>query len=107
MPVVFGIKSGRFCPLFLGSILPVLILTARERWSDKAAGFSAGANDYVTKPFETAEVLFRLRALVRRAHGHAHAHPVIRVGDISLDTHSAQMTRAAGGSHPCAGLSKV
>ena len=75
-----------------GIELPVLILTARERWSDKAAGFSAGADDYVTKPFETAEILFRLRALVRRAHGHAH--PVIRVGNISLDTHSAQVTRA-------------
>jgi len=75
-----------------GIELPVLILTARERWSDKAAGFSAGADDYVTKPFETAEILFRLRALVRRSHGHAH--PVIRVGDISLDTHSAQVTRA-------------
>lgn len=75
-----------------GIELPVLILTARERWSDKAAGFSAGADDYVTKPFETAEILFRLRALVRRAHGHSH--PVIRVGDISLDTHSAQVTRA-------------
>ncbi|MBK1873701.1 response regulator transcription factor [Marinobacter sp. 1-3A] len=75
-----------------GIELPVLILTARERWSDKAAGFSAGADDYVTKPFETAEILFRLRALVRRAHGHAH--PVIRIGDISLDTHSAQVTRA-------------
>ncbi|MGO1501638.1 MAG: winged helix-turn-helix domain-containing protein [Marinobacter sp.] len=75
-----------------GIELPVLILTARERWPDKAAGFSAGADDYVTKPFETAEILFRLRALVRRAHGHAH--PVIRVGNISLDTHSAQVTRA-------------
>ena len=71
--------------------LPVLILTARERWSDKAAGFSAGADDYVTKPFETAEILFRLRALVRRAHGHAH--PVLTEGDISLDTHAAQVSR--------------
>ena len=75
-----------------GIELPVLILTALDRWSDKAGGFSAGADDYVTKPFETAEILFRLRALVRRAHGHAH--PVIRVGDISLDTHSAQVTLA-------------
>ncbi|MGD8175528.1 winged helix-turn-helix domain-containing protein [Marinimicrobium sp. ARAG 43.8] len=75
-----------------GIDLPVLILTARERWSDKAAGFSAGADDYVVKPFETAEILFRLRALMRRAHGHAH--PVIAVGDVSLDTHNAQVTRA-------------
>src|SRR5690554_4322229 len=75
-----------------GIDLPVLILTARERWADKAAGFSAGADDYVTKPFETAEVLFRLRALVRRAHGHAH--PVIALGDLALDTHAGQVTRA-------------
>lgn len=75
-----------------GIDLPVLILTARERWSDKAAGFSAGADDYVTKPFETAEILFRLRALVRRSHGHAH--PVITVGDIALDTHAGQVTRS-------------
>ncbi|MEX0739293.1 MAG: response regulator [Pseudohongiella sp.] len=75
-----------------GMELPVLILTARERWSDKAAGFSAGADDYVTKPFETAEILFRLRALVRRSHGHAH--PLIAVGDIRLDTHTGQVTRA-------------
>ncbi|WP_110655487.1 winged helix-turn-helix domain-containing protein [Salinicola halimionae] len=75
-----------------GIDLPVLVLTARERWSDKAAGFSAGADDYVVKPFETAEVLFRLRALVRRSHGHAH--PVIRVGELTLDTHSGSVSLA-------------
>src|SRR5690554_674641 len=75
-----------------GIAQPVLVLTARTRWADKAAGFSAGADDYVTKPFETAEILFRLRALVRRAHGHAH--PVITVGDIALDTHAGQVTRS-------------
>jgi len=73
-----------------GIDLPVLILTARERWSDKAAGFSAGADDYVTKPFETAEVLLRLRALIRRSHGHAH--PIITVGDLTLDTHTGRFT---------------
>ncbi|MCD6009726.1 winged helix-turn-helix domain-containing protein [Halomonas sp. IOP_31] len=72
--------------------LPVLVLTARERWSDKAAGFSAGADDYVTKPFETAEVLFRLRALVRRSHGHAH--PLLRLGELAFDTHTASVTLA-------------
>ncbi|MFC0267029.1 winged helix-turn-helix domain-containing protein [Kushneria aurantia] len=75
-----------------GIELPVLVLTARSRWSDKAAGFSAGADDYVVKPFETAEVIFRLRALVRRSHGHAH--PVIRSGDLSLDTHAGTVTLA-------------
>ncbi|GED21540.1 winged helix-turn-helix domain-containing protein [Halomonas halmophila] len=75
-----------------GIDLPVLVLTARERWADKAAGFSAGADDYVTKPFETAEVLFRLRALMRRSHGHSH--PVLRVGDLTFDTHTASVTLA-------------
>ncbi|MBZ9559361.1 MULTISPECIES: response regulator transcription factor [Modicisalibacter] len=72
--------------------LPVLVLTARERWSDKAAGFSAGADDYVTKPFETAEVLFRLRALVRRSHGHAH--PVLTLGELTYDTHAGSISVA-------------
>ena len=71
---------------------PVLVLTARTRWADKAAGFSAGADDYVTKPFETAEVLFRLRALVRRSHGHAH--PVLRIGELTFDTHTGSVTLA-------------
>ncbi|TLF52058.1 response regulator transcription factor [Halomonas urmiana] len=71
---------------------PVLVLTARTRWTDKAAGFSAGADDYVTKPFETAEVLFRLRALVRRSHGHAH--PVLRIGELAFDTHAGSVTLA-------------
>lgn len=75
-----------------GIDLPVLVLTARERWSDKAAGFSAGADDYVTKPFETAEVLFRLRALVRRSHGHAH--PVLTSGDLAFDTHTGSVSLA-------------
>ncbi|TDB04381.1 response regulator transcription factor [Halomonas marinisediminis] len=75
-----------------GIELPVLVLTARTRWADKAAGFSAGADDYVTKPFETAEVLFRLRALVRRSHGHAH--PVLRIGELTFDTHSGSVTLA-------------
>jgi two-component system, OmpR family, response regulator len=53
-----------------GRTAPVLILTARESWSDKVQGFDAGADDYVTKPFHMEEVLARLRALVRRATGH-------------------------------------
>ena len=51
--------------------MPVLILTARDRWSEKVAGFDAGADDYVTKPFQIEEVLARIRALIRRAAGHA------------------------------------
>src|ERR1700759_4205791 len=47
-----------------GRKMPVLILTARDRWSDKAAGFDAGADDYLAKPFYTEELLARLRAML-------------------------------------------
>ncbi|GJD43078.1 Transcriptional regulatory protein BasR [Methylobacterium cerastii] len=50
-----------------GRTLPVLILTARDGWSDKVAGFKAGADDYLVKPFRTEELVIRLRALVRRS----------------------------------------
>jgi two-component system, OmpR family, response regulator len=50
-----------------GRAMPVLILTARDRWSDKVQGFDAGADDYVAKPFHLEEVLARIRALLRRA----------------------------------------
>jgi two-component system OmpR family response regulator len=56
-----------------GRDLPVLILTARDGWSEKVAGFKAGADDYLVKPFRVEEVIMRLRALVRRAAGHAAA----------------------------------
>src|SRR3954463_381773 len=52
-----------------GRKMPVLILTARDRWSDKVAGFDAGADDYLAKPFYTEELLARLRALLRRGGG--------------------------------------
>ncbi len=67
-----------------GRPLPVLILTARSRWSEKMAGFQAGADDYMTKPFEMDEVVYRLRALIRRAAGHAQ--PELSCGPLRLDT---------------------
>ncbi|AXJ95707.1 MULTISPECIES: response regulator transcription factor [unclassified Sphingomonas] len=83
LPVVDGLsvlagwrKAGRD--------LPVLILTARDAWSEKVAGFKAGADDYLTKPFRIEEVVMRLRALVRRAAGHAAAR--IECGRIGYDT---------------------
>jgi two-component system OmpR family response regulator len=72
--------------------MPVLILTARDRWSEKVAGFDAGADDYLTKPFVTEELLARLRALVRRAAGHASA--VIELGDLRVDTRSGRASVA-------------
>jgi len=73
-----------------GRKMPVLILTARDRWSDKVAGFDAGADDYVAKPFYTEELLARLRALLRRAAGIAS--PDIEVGPLRIDTRSSRVS---------------
>ncbi|MFZ5677970.1 MAG: response regulator transcription factor [Pseudomonadota bacterium] len=70
--------------------MPVLILTARDRWSDKVQGFDAGADDYVAKPFHMEEVLARVRALLRRSAGHATSE--ISCGPLLLDTKSARVT---------------
>ncbi|TWG65257.1 response regulator transcription factor [Aminobacter sp. J44] len=71
-----------------GRKMPVLILTARDRWSDKVAGIDAGADDYVTKPFHIEEVLARVRALIRRAAGHASSELIC--GPLRLDTKSSK-----------------
>jgi two-component system OmpR family response regulator len=70
--------------------MPVLILTARGRWSEKVEGFDAGADDYVAKPFHFEELLARLRALLRRSAGHASS--TIESGDLSIDTRAARAT---------------
>ncbi|OYX13432.1 MAG: DNA-binding response regulator [Rhizobiales bacterium 32-66-8] len=70
--------------------MPVLILTARDRWSDKVQGFDAGADDYVAKPFHMEEVLARLRALLRRATGHASSE--LSCGPLRLDTRSGRVS---------------
>ncbi|WP_298913650.1 response regulator transcription factor [uncultured Algimonas sp.] len=68
--------------------MPVLILTARDQWSEKVAGFDAGADDYLTKPFHTEELLARLRALLRRAAGHTT--DTIELGDLVVDNRAAR-----------------
>ncbi|WP_137388043.1 response regulator transcription factor [Rhodoligotrophos defluvii] len=72
-----------------GRNMPVLILTARDRWSDKVAGFDAGADDYVAKPFHMEEVLARIRALLRRNAGHATDE--ITCGPLTVDTRGARV----------------
>ena len=73
-----------------GKTMPVLILTARDRWREKVAGFDAGADDYVAKPFQMEELLARLRALIRRASGHAS--PVIECGPLAIDTRASRVS---------------
>ena len=70
--------------------MPVLILTARDRWSDKVQGIDAGADDYVAKPFHMEEVVARIRALVRRSAGLASNE--ITCGPIRLDARSGRVT---------------
>lgn len=72
-----------------GKTMPVLILTARDSWSEKVKGFDAGADDYVTKPFHLEEILARLRALVRRATGHATSDLVC--GPVKVDTRAGRV----------------
>ena len=73
-----------------GRNMPVLLLTARDRWSDKVQGFDAGADDYVAKPFHIEEMLARVRALLRRAVGHATSK--FTSGPVCLDTRAGQVT---------------
>ncbi|MBW6401382.1 response regulator transcription factor [Roseomonas sp. HJA6] len=67
-----------------GRAMPVLILTARDAWSEKVAGLNAGADDYLAKPFVMPELVARLQALVRRAHGLVS--PEIALGRLVVDT---------------------
>jgi DNA-binding response OmpR family regulator len=73
-----------------GSALPVLVLTARDSSADKIAGLDSGADDYLTKPFDLAELQARLRALLRRAGGTAT--PVLNHGGVVLDPASKRVT---------------
>ena len=75
-----------------GRTTPVLLLTARDSWSDKVAGLDAGADDYLAKPFQTEELIARLRALIRRSTGNASSE--LTAGDVRLDTRSGRVTLA-------------
>lgn len=68
---------------------PIIVLTARNHWQDKVAGLDAGADDYLTKPFQSEELLARLNALIRRSAGQAS--PLIENGPLRLNTVSAQV----------------
>lgn len=73
-----------------GLTMPVLVLTARNSWSDKVAGLDAGADDYLAKPFQTEELIARLRALIRRSSGNATSE--LSAGPVHLDGRSGRVT---------------
>ena len=64
--------------------MPVIMLTARGSWAERVEGIDAGADDYLAKPFQVEELMARVRALIRRAAGHAS--PVLSAGPLSIDT---------------------
>lgn len=68
---------------------PILVLTARDSWQDKVAGLDAGADDYLTKPFQAEELLARLNALIRRSAGQSS--PLIKNGPLTINTKSLQV----------------
>ena len=70
--------------------LPVIILTARDNWSEKVSGIDAGADDYLTKPFHMEELLARIRSVIRRTAGHSS--PVLSIKGLRLDTRSSKVS---------------
>ncbi|MEZ6142981.1 MAG: response regulator transcription factor [Zavarzinella sp.] len=81
----------------VGVTSPVIMLTARGTLNDKVVGLDAGADDYVTKPFELEELLARIRALIRR--GHHVKDPVVKIYDLVLDTSARTAVRAGKSIH--------
>jgi two-component system OmpR family response regulator len=90
LPDLDGFEVGRRLRE-VGRWSPVLMLTARDAVEDRVAGLDAGADDYLTKPFSFAELLARVRALVRR--GAAERPSVLRVGDLTVDPASRRVAR--------------
>ncbi len=69
---------------------PVIILSARDTLTERVEGLNAGADDYLTKPFEMVELIARIRSQLRRASGNAA--PVLQIGNLSLDTRTSIVT---------------
>ena len=84
-----------------GRDLPILLLTARDRWQDKVNGLKAGADDYLTKPFHPEELLARLQALLRRSEGRSHTQ--IQAGNYLLDEERQRVRSPDGEGHPLTG----
>jgi two-component system KDP operon response regulator KdpE len=83
LPDIDGIEALRRMRTF--SEVPVVVLTARDRQQDKVAALDAGADDYVTKPFDVEELLARVRAVLRRVPQAASAPSVVQVDELAID----------------------
>lgn len=94
LPGLSGIEVCRKLRTELNSAAPVLMLTARDTLQDKEAGFNAGADDYLVKPFSLVELDLRLNALRRRARGEHRASSILKVGPLTFNTDTYQVARA-------------
>ena len=95
MPRMDGITALRKLRT-AGNMVPVLLLTAKSEIDDKVDGLDSGANDYLTKPFDTKELLARIRAMTRSANANVHADSYMHVGNITLDTASYELSSPSG-----------
>ena len=93
MPAVDGLTVCRVLRSE-GSVLPILMLTARTEPSDRIAGLDAGADDYVTKPFDLGELFARLRALTRRLRPDEQGGSQLELGDLVIDPSGRTVSRA-------------
>lgn len=86
-----GLTGAEICRRFRahGGKTPIIMLTGRSALADKSAGFGAGADDYLTKPFEMEELHLRLESVIRRASGMLD--PTLRVGELEFDTRSKKL----------------
>jgi DNA-binding response OmpR family regulator len=93
LPGLSGIDVCRKLRAELNSAVPILMLTARDTVQDKEAGFNAGADDYLVKPFSLVELDLRLNALRRRARGEHRASSILKVGTLTFNTDTYQVAR--------------
>jgi DNA-binding response OmpR family regulator len=98
LPRMDGVEVLRRLRNEAGSSVPVIMLTARDELPDKIAGFRAGADDYVTKPFELEELELRLEALVARASG-ARGNRLLQVEDLTLNLATLEASRGGRSLH--------
>ena len=91
-----GYRSSRRCAGWTS--VPIIVVSGRAGWADKVEALDAGADDYVTKPFQIDELLARLRALTRRAPG-AKGDPVVSFGDVTIDLSAKSVTRGGTRVH--------
>ena len=94
LPGVSGLEVARRLRR-RGDKVPILMLTARQMTGDRVAGLDAGADDYLTKPFEVEELLARIRALMRRSGYTVEESQTLSVADLSLDTSSHEVRRGS------------